>query len=109
MAAGVAQIPWYATLFRGDRFADALKEIAPVAMRYGATDFQVYRNRDDMYKFSQMSTFQDKSDFEAYWYGEEFNYWRTVHSSWYQIPILYTWSDLILSGARDTRPVEDPV
>ena len=55
MAAGVVQIPWYATLFRGDQFADALEEIAPVAMRYGATEYRVYRNRDDMYKFIQMS------------------------------------------------------
>ena len=71
MAAGVAQIPWYATLFRGDRFAEALAEIAPVAMRYGATDYLVYRNRDDMYKFTQCATFESKADFEAYWYGPE--------------------------------------
>ena len=30
MAAGIAQIPWYATLFRAERFAEALAEIAPV-------------------------------------------------------------------------------
>ncbi len=69
MAAGVVQIPWYATLFRGDRFAEALGEIAPIATRYGATDYRVYRNRDDMYKFNQMATFEGKADFEAYWYG----------------------------------------
>ena len=71
MAAGVVQIPWYATLFRGDPFEAALREIAPIAMRYGATDYVVYRNRDDMYKFLQCATFEDKSDFEAYWYGPE--------------------------------------
>ena len=49
------QIPWYATLFRGDRFAEALGEIAPLATRYGATDYRVYRNRDDMYRFNQMA------------------------------------------------------
>ena len=54
MAAGVAQIPWYATLFRGDQFAAALGEIAPIATRYGATDYRVYRNRDDMYKFMHL-------------------------------------------------------
>ena len=48
MAAGVAQIPWYATLFRGDQFAAALEEIAPVATRYGATEYKVYRNRDEI-------------------------------------------------------------
>ena len=35
MAAGVAQIPWYATLFRGDQLEEALRKIAPVAMQEG--------------------------------------------------------------------------
>ena len=104
MASGVAQIPWYATLFRGDQFEAAVKEIAPIAMRYGAIDYQVYRNRDDMYKFTQMSTFEEKSQFEAYWYGPEFNSWRSAYSSWYQVPILYTWADLIMSGGLHTEP-----
>jgi hypothetical protein len=96
--AGVVSIPWYATLFRGDRFAEALGEIAPLATRYGATDYRVYRSRDDMYRFNQMATFEDKADFEAYWYSEDFNAWRTVYSGWYQIPVLYNWHDLILQG-----------
>ena len=98
MAAGVAQIPWYATLFRGDRFADALAEIAPVAMRYGATDYIVYRNRDDTYKFTQCATFESKADFEAYWYGPEFTDFRVLCSSWYQVPVLYGWTELVTSG-----------
>ena len=28
--AGVVHIPWYATLFRGDRFEEALEQIAPM-------------------------------------------------------------------------------
>jgi hypothetical protein len=104
MAAGIAQIPWYATLFRGDQFAEGLAEIAPIAMRYGATDYIVYRNRDDMYKFLQCATFNDKSDFDAYWYGPEMNDFRTVYSSYYQVPILYTWADVIAQGARNGVP-----
>ncbi len=107
MAAGVVQIPWYATLFRGNQFADAVREIAPIAMRYGATDYAVYRNRDDMYKFSQTATFEDKSNFEAYWYGEEFISWRSAYSSWYQVPILYTWADVIISGGLNQPVVEE--
>jgi len=105
MAAGVVQIPWYATLFRGDQFAEALAEIAPIATRYGATDYRVYRSRDDMYKFQQLCAFEDKLDFERYWYGPEFNDWRTVYSGWYQIPVLYNWQDLILVGGLGEQPV----
>jgi hypothetical protein len=94
--AGVVHIPWYATLFRGDRFESAVQEISAIALRYGASEYAVYRSRDDLYKFLQMATFDDKSDFERYWYGEEFSIWRADHSSWYQVPILYTWNDLIV-------------
>lgn len=105
MAAGVVQIPWYATLFRGDQFAAALGEIVPVATRYGATDYRVFRNRDDQYRFNQMATFESKLEFEAYWYGPEFIEWRTVHSSWYQIPILYSWNDVIYEGGLQHETV----
>jgi len=104
MAAGVAQIPWYATLFRSEAFAEAVAEIAPIAMRYGATDYLVYRNRDDQYKFLQCATFESKTDFEAYWYGHEMNDFRTIHAGWYQVPILYTWADVISQGSRNGVP-----
>ena len=35
---------------------------------------------------------------ERYWYGEDFSIWRADHSSWYQVPILYTWNDLLVRG-----------
>ena len=107
MAAGVVHIPWYATVFRGDRLEAALREIAPVALRYGATHYLVYRNRDDAYKFLQTANFESKLEFEAYWYGPEFNHWRAVHSSWYQVPLLYTFADLIIEGGMEEEQVTD--
>ena len=96
---GVIQIPWYATLFRGDKFEVALMEIAPVALRYGATDFEVYRARDDRYKFLQLATFESKLDFERYWQGEEFVGWRQDYSRWFQVPVVYGFHDLVTSGS----------
>ena len=105
---GVATIPWYATVFRADKFELALAEIAPVALRYGASNYSVYRMRDDRYKFVQYSTFEDPKDFEAYWYGPEFISWRADYSSWYQVPVVYAWADLVLHGAMGA-PVEGTV
>ena len=99
--AGVVNIPWYATVFRADRFEAALELIAPLAIRYGASDYHVYRNRDDRYKFTQFATFDDKLDFDRYWYGDEFGAWRTDFSSWYQVPVVYSWSDLVLQGGLE--------
>jgi hypothetical protein len=100
-AGGVVHIPWYATLFRGDKFELALMEIAPVAMRYGATEYAAYRYRDDQYKFVQMATFEDKLDFERYWLGDEFVAWRADYSSWYQVPVLYGFTDLLTRGSLE--------
>ncbi len=106
MAAGVVHIPWYATVFRGDKFEVAIREIAPVALRYGATDYAVYRGRDDTYRFLQVATFDDKTNFERYWYGEEFIGWRADYTSWYQVPVVYEWQDLVISGTMAADEVK---
>lgn len=107
MHRGIVHIPWYATLFRGDRFEKALQEIAPVAAKYGATDYGVYRSRDDTYKFMHWVSFDSKHDWESYWYGPEFIDWREEHSSWYQVPVLYVWYDVI-SEAKTLARKHDP-
>jgi hypothetical protein len=96
--AGVVMLPWYATLFRGDKLALALEEIAPVALRYGATAYAVHRSRDDRYKFQQFSYFESKRDWDLYWFGQEFIAWRADYTSWYQVPIVYEWQDLVTHG-----------
>jgi hypothetical protein len=96
--AGVVSIPWYATVFRGDKLEAALAELAPVALRYGATTYAVQRNRDDRYKFLQMATFESKADWERYWGGPEFTHFRIAAQSYYQVPIIYTWNDVVVEG-----------
>src|SRR3954464_14892847 len=81
MAAGSVHIPWYATLFRADRFAEALEEIAPLAIRYGAKSYAVYRSRDDFYKFVHTVEFDEKLQWERYWNGPEFSDWRATDTS----------------------------
>ena len=100
---GVVHIPWYATGFRGDAFAEALAAFAPVVMRYGALDYQVFRSRDDRYKFLHTATFESKLDWERFWEGEEAIAFRVNHQGWYQVPVLYVWQDLIAHGGY---PVE---
>ena len=103
--AGVVNIPWYATVFRGDKFEAALREIAPVSLRYGATDYEVMRSNDDRYRFFQFAHFDVKSDFERYWYGPEFIAWRADYASWYQVPVVYSWFDRVIAGALEPNHV----
>ena len=104
---GVVHIPWYATVFRGDKLEEALAEIAPVALRYRATAYAVYRYRDDRYRFLQTATFEDKLDFERYWDGDEFVEFRTNCSSWYQVPVVPGWSDLVAAGSLEREPAAE--
>jgi hypothetical protein len=98
MAAGHVHIPWYATVFRADALQAALEQIAPLALRYGATEYRLYRSRDDRYRFVQDAAFESKLDWERYWYGEDFEAWRAEYSSFYQVPVLYVWHDLVTAG-----------
>ena len=103
--AGIVHIPWYATGLRGDKIEAGLAGIAPVALRYGATAYSLFRYRDDRYKFLQTAEFEDKADFEAYWYGPEFTDFRVLSSSWFQVPVVYGWTDQVIAGTIETEPL----
>ena len=92
-------IPWYATAFRPDKLELALGEIAPVAIKYGASHYAVYRSQEDRYKFVQIADFKTKAEWIAYWDGPEFQRFRAVHSGWYQVPVLYAPQDLTAEGS----------
>lgn len=105
--AGVVHIPWYATGFRGDKLAAALEEVTPLAVRYGATSWGVHRSRDDRYSMLQMVAFEDKLDWERYWNGPEMTRMRTTSSGWYQVPLVYVWHDVVVSGTGPSGAAAD--
>jgi hypothetical protein len=45
-----------------------------------------------------MSWFESKLDWERYWNGPDFIAWRAEYSSFYQVPVLYIWHDLVSYG-----------
>jgi hypothetical protein len=110
MAKGVVHIQWYATLFRGDMFAEAVAEIAaPVSLKYGATRYTVQRSQDDAYRILEQIWFSSKDDWYRYWEGPEMREFRARHSGKFQVPITYVWYDEYAAGgaAPDTVTPED--
>jgi len=101
--AGVVHVPWYATGFRHDKLAAALAGISAVSLRYGALSYRVYRYRDDRYKFLQTVEMPSKEAWEDFWYGPEFVEMRALTQSWYQVPVLYGWTDLVAEGGLDAE------
>jgi len=67
-------------------------------MRYRASSYAVYRSRDDRYRFQQLATFEEHLDWDRYWLGPEMTDFRVLHSSWYQVPVVYSWWDLSAGG-----------
>ena len=97
--AGVIHVDWYATVLRQEQFAIDVAQVAPLALRYGATQYAVHRSRDDHYKITQMAWFDSKPAWYSYWEGPEMVAFRRRLSGKYQIPIVYTWYDELVAGA----------
>lgn len=96
---GVVWIIWYATVLRQEALASDIARIAPLALRYGATQYAVHHNLDDRYRITQMAWFESRDDWYRYWEGPEMSEFRARNSGRYQIPIVYVWHDELAAGA----------
>jgi hypothetical protein len=94
----VIRIKWYATILRGDQFADAVAELAPIALRHGATRYAVHRSLDDRYSIDQMIWFDDHGDWYRFWESPELVEFRARHAGKFQVPITYTAYEEIAAG-----------
>lgn len=83
-------IPWYATAFRADDLEYALEKISKDALKNGALSYDLYRSKEDKYKFFHFLEFPTKLDWERFWYGEEFQDMRASTAGWYTVPVLYS-------------------
>lgn len=101
MSAELMVVKWYATVLRQDRFAAEVATIAPIALRYGATQYQVHVDQDDRYRISQMTWVPDHASWYAFWEGPEMVEFRSRMMGKYQVPINYAWSVEIAAGRRD--------
>jgi hypothetical protein len=97
--AGVVHVQWYATILRQESFAESVAGVAPLAFRYGATQYSVHRSQDDRYRITQMSWFDSKAAWYRYWDGPEMTEFRRRNQGRFQIPITYVWHDELSFGA----------
>lgn len=91
-------VSWYATILRQESFAAEVARVAPVALRYGATRYQVHVSADDRYRITQMTWIPSKAAWYSFWDGPEMIEFRARNAGRYQIPITYGWADEIASG-----------
>jgi hypothetical protein len=97
--AGVVHIAWYATGLRKDALAAEVVQAAPLALRYGATQYAVHRSEDDRYRILQMTWFESHNDWYRYWDSPEMVEFRRRNSGRFQLPIAYVWHEELIAGA----------
>jgi hypothetical protein len=107
--ADLVWVKWYATVFRKDTFAEDVARVAPLALRYGATQYQVHVDNDDRYRITQMTWVNNKTDWYRYWDGPEMIEFRAANVGRFQVPVAYNWADEIAAGSLGPEvPTAEP-
>ena len=102
----VVTILWHATPFRGDKFEDAWRPAAAAALDYGASWWAFYRSKDDPLDFTQVAIFDDKTQFERYWYSEQLAEARAEASGLFEVPVTPIWHRVVATGQVEAADVE---
>ena len=105
MASGpvMVTIKWVANPFRGDKFEEAWKPAAEAVLKYGASWWALLRASDGRLDFTQLALFDDKLDFERYWYSEEIAEARALASGLFQVPVLPAFHEV--PGIGELSPI----
>jgi len=94
----ISEISWHISPFRAQEWLDLWEPAAAKCTAYGAESWQIYRSNEDPLIFRQLSVWNRKSDFEAYWYSEELSEHRNEIINLYVKPLLPVWCTPIASG-----------
>ena len=76
----ISELNWHVTPFRSQRWIDNWEPAAQLATEYGAVSWEIYRSDEDPLLFRQVTRWEKKSDFEAWWYSPEVSEIRSTGS-----------------------------
>ncbi len=93
----VCVLDWHVAPFRADRFLDLWEPAAARMPAFGAKSWSLTRSTDDPLAIRQSSVWESRADFERYWFSEEIEKARATVIDLYDIPILPTWHELLVS------------
>jgi hypothetical protein len=91
----VCRLDWHIAPFRRDRWLDLWEPAAAKCAAYGAKSWSLTRADDDPLAFQQTMVWENKADFERYWFSQEIAEIRESIVNWYVIPLLPTWHTLL--------------
>jgi hypothetical protein len=95
LMAEVCRLDWHIAPLRADRWLDLWEPAAAKMPAYGAKSWSLTRAIDDSLSFQQTSIWEQRSDFERYWFSEEIGEARAAIIDLYDKPLLPTWHTLL--------------
>jgi hypothetical protein len=95
--AEVNRLDWHISPLRGERFLDLWEPAAAKMPAYGAKSWSLTRAIDDPLAFQQTSIWDNRSDFERYWFSTEIEAARASIIGFYDLPLLPTWHTLLIA------------
>ena len=95
----VNYIDWHVTPFRADRWLAIWEPALDRALALGARVSYITRDIDDPLHFRQVSIWEEKADFERYWYSDEISALRQNAMTYFHKPVLPSWHSLAAAAA----------
>jgi hypothetical protein len=94
----VCVIEWHIAPFRADRWLEIWEPAVGRAAAFGARNWSLTRSIDDPLQFSQAAVWENREDFDRYWYSEELTALRQKAIDYYDKPVLPTWHTILQTG-----------
>jgi quinol monooxygenase YgiN len=94
----VMTIEYQATPFRAERFLELYRPGASRVLSYGATGFVLMRSEDDPDHIVHLSYWEDRKDFERYWFSREMQKVREQVAGLHGLPVLPHWNYVVERG-----------
>jgi hypothetical protein len=91
----VCYIDWHVNPWRSDQWFEAWEPAVKRALAFGAKSSTVTRSQEDPLLFRQTSVWEDRADFERYWYSDEITAIREKAMRLYNKPLLPAWHSVV--------------
>ena len=93
--AELCYIDWHVTPFRADRFLDIWEPGAARVLAFGADSWTLSRDVQDPLLIRQTSVWENRSDFDRYWYSDEIVALKERTVDLYSLPIIPDWHTVL--------------
>jgi quinol monooxygenase YgiN len=95
-------IDWRVHPFRADRWFEIWRPALDRALAFGASSCYLTRDADDPLHFRQVSIWDNREDFERYWFSDDVSAMREAALNYFNKPVLPAWYSVV----ADTVPAE---